>query len=443
MKHNVRVTITNSHSNNRGDEAAQRSLVRMLRRVAPDAELTVLTAWPAGLDLGEGVRVRRTFAAIDRAFPFFHLPFILAWMLLRRGGVSMRWLARLYPAVGAMEELARADVVISAPGGPYIGDLYRRHEIGEHLLHLFIARWFGKPVMIYGPSMGPFRIRRRNALRRWILRRVQIITLRDPISAAYLDELRIAGPVVEVAADSAFQCPVEVDPARVDRILAEMNLLDPDDPRPLVGFTPAGARWNFKQDRAAATRQDQYIRIMAEALDRMVESYDCRVIIFPQLYGRNSDLPLIESIAACCRRREHLRILPASLDSDVQQAVMQRLEIMVGNRYHSVVFALKARVPTVCIAYEHKSVGVMNEAGLGDYVLDVTTMSRDELVATIDRLWRQRDAVRRAMDPAVRRLEEKALRNAHAVRALLDAMSGGDLSPVTIRRHMAGGGKTP
>ena len=66
------------------------------------------------------------------------------------------------------------------------------------------------------------------------------------------------------------------------------------------------------------------------------------------------------------------------------------------------------------------------------------TMSRDELVATIDRLWRQRDAVRREMDPAVRRLEEKALRNSHAVRALLDAMGGGDLSPATIRRRLAG-----
>ena len=158
----INILLTNSHANNRGDEAAQRSMIDTLGEMIPDAQFTVLTVWPPGMDLQEGVEILRTFSAVDRIPPFFHLPFIILWVVLRLLGIKLPFLGRKFELCKALEKLVEADIVISCPGGPYFGDLYRSHEIGEHLLHIFLARIFKKPVMIYGMSMGPFRIWWRN-----------------------------------------------------------------------------------------------------------------------------------------------------------------------------------------------------------------------------------------------------------------------------------------
>ncbi|GAG45136.1 unnamed protein product, partial [marine sediment metagenome] len=58
----VNIVITNSHSDNRGDEAAQRAMINTLGKLIPNSKLTVVTASPCGLDLQEGVDVFK-FAA--------------------------------------------------------------------------------------------------------------------------------------------------------------------------------------------------------------------------------------------------------------------------------------------------------------------------------------------------------------------------------------------
>ena len=298
----VHIVITNSHGDNRGDEAAQRSMVRTLAEMIPQARFTILTNSPQGLSMPEGVEVRPTFAAWGRRFPFFPLPMILLWLGLRKLGLKLSWLNR-FALFGSLDSIAGADLVLSAPGGPYIGEIYRGHELSEHLLHLWIAEKLGRPVMIYGPSMGPFTTGR-NRIRRRLLEAVPVITLRDPISRQYLDELKVTGPLVYVAADSAFQDSITIDAKRLEQILVSEEIFDPANPHiPLIGITPAGARWNFRNAADPRAKQAEYVALMARTVDHLVESYGCRVVFFPQLYGRSSDLPLIQSIVDKSRYR--------------------------------------------------------------------------------------------------------------------------------------------
>ena len=178
----IRIVITNSHADNRGDEAAQRSLIYSLKVLIPNAKFTVLTVSPDGLQLQENVHVLRTFSTSKKLFPF-----IMLWSVFRLLGIRLPTFNRKREMFEALEEMANADIVISAPGGPYFGELYASHEIQEHLFHILLAKLFRKRVMIYAPSMGPFESQRRNIIRKYILNKVEIITLRDPISKKYLD----------------------------------------------------------------------------------------------------------------------------------------------------------------------------------------------------------------------------------------------------------------
>lgn len=420
-KQTVHIVITNSHGDNRGDEAAQRSMVRALAEMIPQAHFTILTNSPKGLSMPDGVEVQRTFAAWNRRFPFFPLPMILLWLALRKLGLSLLWLNRV-ALFGSLDSIARADLVLSAPGGPYIGEIYRGHELSEHLLHLWIAQKLGKTVMIYGPSMGPFTTGR-NRIRRRLLDAVSVITLRDPISRQYLDELKIANPLVYVAADSAFQDSIAIAPKRLEEILVSEGILDPADrDRPLIGITPAGARWNYCNAAEPKIKQAEYVALMARTVDHLVETYGCRVVFFPQLYGRSSDLPLIQSIVEKTRYQDQIRILSNHYDSDIQQAVMSRMDLMIANRYHSAIFAIKQAVPVVCIAYEHKAKGVMRQAGVEDCLIDIGELSFERLVDMVRRVWDGRSGICQRLRATLPALRQSARISSLAALALYDCL---------------------
>jgi len=428
------IVVTNSHSNNRGDEAAQRSMIDILGQMLPGDRFTVLTVWPAGMQLKEETEVLRTFSSMNRSFPFFHLPFIIVWVILRLVGIRWSFLNRKFQLFKALKRFVEADFVISSPGGPYFGDLYRSHEIGEHLLHILVAKLFRKPVMIYGMSMGPFRRHWRNIIRRYLLNKVEVITLRDPISREYLEDLKLTKPVVVVTADSAFQSKVGIGKARLAEVMAEQ--IGDCRGRPLVGITPTGARWNFPGVDDVGQVMADYERTIGAAIDHVVEKYNAIVVFFPQLYGRSSDMGLIESIIEQTQSRESIRVLSNKLDSDIQQAVISQMDLMIGNRYHSVIFALKSFVPTVCIAYEHKSAAVMQEVGMAECLIDIKYLSSDSLIQIIDATWSHREEIRARLKPGVEKLKNLSRINSLVAESLIKMLKAGDIRKDELARQI-------
>jgi colanic acid/amylovoran biosynthesis protein len=66
------------------------------------------------------------------------------------------------------------------------------------------------------------------------------------------------------------------------------------------------------------------------------------------------------------------------------------LDLLVGTRFHSVIFAMTASVPVLAIEYEHKTSGIMKDLGLDEWVHDITTVDGDTLTAALRRLFARR-----------------------------------------------------
>src|SRR5690606_21363930 len=123
------VLVLNQHGNNRGDEAAFRAMVAGIREQAPrEVRFTVLhqgdsKSWE---HIPEDIR----FISLVPQ-PLEALRILLFAITLRLGP---RWEGLLGGWGSAVvRAYSRADMAISAPGGPYFGDPYARHE----LLHWF------------------------------------------------------------------------------------------------------------------------------------------------------------------------------------------------------------------------------------------------------------------------------------------------------------------
>ncbi len=421
----VNIVITNSHSDNRGDEAAQRAMISTLGKLMPSAKFTVVTAAPRGLDLQEGVDIFK-FTTFSRQFPFVSLPFVFLWLFFKLLGIE---LSSFFPKFGVFKALkgtSDADIIISAPGGPYFGDIYKAHEISGHLLNIFLAKLFKKSVIIYGPSMGPFKIRWRNVLRRYLLNKVEIITLRDPVSGGYLSDLNLTKPVVYVTADSAFQDGINIDGAKIDDIMASEGLIEAaghgKGRKALIGITPAGIHCNYRDCAEPEKEQGRYNELVARAIDYMIEKFDATVVFVPQLYGRSNDRPLIERIIELVGAKNSVRVLSKKWNSEIQQAIISRMDMVVGNRYHSVIFALKSAVPTVCIAYEHKSVGVMKAVGMEKYLIDIKELTYEELVDKIEQVWDKRRDIKELLGPQVEIQRNRSFMNSVLTKALVNCI---------------------
>ena len=85
-----------------------------------------------------------------------------------------------------VNEIKDSDIVVHAPGGPSIGDLYYDDEPSYlSIFDLIIS--MNKKYMFYAPSMGPFKVEKRNKWRKKILCKATAIVVRDPISYSYVN----------------------------------------------------------------------------------------------------------------------------------------------------------------------------------------------------------------------------------------------------------------
>jgi colanic acid/amylovoran biosynthesis protein len=70
---------------------------------------------------------------------------------------------------------------------------------------------------------------------------------------------------------------------------------------------------------------------------------------------------------------------------------MQKLysyyDLLVGTRFHSVIFALNEKTPSIAIAYGgNKSYGIMNDIGVPEYVMGIDSVASQRLNALVEKL---------------------------------------------------------
>ena len=68
------------------------------------------------------------------------------------------------------------------------------------------------------------------------------------------------------------------------------------------------------------------------------------------------------------------------------KALISNFDGFLGTRMHSNIFATSVGVPTVAIAYEKKTNGIMHMLDLNDYVVEINNISSDELIFKINKI---------------------------------------------------------
>ena len=307
----------------------------------------------------------------------------------------------------------RTDLVVSAPGGPYFGDIYANHEI-VHWWYVLLGRLFRKPVYLYATSAGPFRNRLLNPVRKIMYRKFARIVVREDFSAQYVCDLLGPGSQVEVTADSAIQ--VSLTAYSRDRyFVGERATL-------AHKFLVAVSLNNYSYPGAAdpeALRQN-YNKVMTELLIYLAEQRDCHFLFLPQLYGRvHDDAPFLREMGDRLPAGVSWEIVDPRADSDMQRRFFAMCDLHLASRYHPAIFGNTGLVPGLCIYYEHKALGFMQQLGLERYAVDIRQLEIAQLRGVIDELLQNRDEIVQHLERSVPQLRQHARRTTELAVGLL------------------------
>lgn len=367
-KDRLNILVLHAHWYNRGDEAAIRAMVDSLNDRLPVTHMAMM------LMTKPGARYPDENVEIINAYPGgSKLNYLDAFFtVMTYGKFSLTDNGKKFLAA-----INDADLVIHAPGGPSIGDMYGG-KLGDlpYLYRLFIAKIIKKKSLVfYAPSMGPFNNRRLNWLRKLVLKNADRIVLRENVSARYLrDQLGIGS---YVTADSALQN--EIPDSYLDCRPDLAPLLNQLCSGKYIGMVITDLKWHpvYQHDDKLAEKILADFQSLAEFL---VEE-DYNILLIPQLFEEANDYDLLERLAAI--GRGNIFILSPDADSYIQQIIISKLFCVITVRYHPVIFAVKAGVPVISVYYEHKTKGFLEMAGIPEFGVDVRDVSVPKLISLI------------------------------------------------------------
>lgn len=352
----MKILMVNQPINNRGDEAAHRSFVRSLNARFPEAQITI-----AFLGVSEGSMNQMVVPSPSNRYISVQVQArstpVAKWAL-RKGLAGL--IARVHPTHRRMLELIRdADLVVCAPGGICMGGF----QNWPHLHWLELARGLGKKVAYYSRSFGPFpdqtslnRDFKRISIR--LLKSFDFLSIRDRKTMGLADSL---GLPYEKSIDSAF---LDTPDANLSSELA--SKIGEGD---YIVFVPNELTWHVDYRHLDKEYLDRlYLGIMTMIKQTMPNS---RIVMLPQIYNGNpGDVAYFAKLKALSGD-DSVVVLPDSIGSDIQQAIIAKSKMVIGARYHSVVFAINNAVPFVSLSYEHKMSGLLQILGKDAHQYDM------------------------------------------------------------------------
>lgn len=360
----MNILVINQPLNNRGDESAHKGLIRAIVNNIPEAYITVLFDYN-----DERCRdsVRQFSVQSDR------VRYVCFDSKIGRGRsfvgtkalqYNLPWLTNLHPGiVQYMLFFKNADYVVCAPGGMCMGGFMN----WKHLLQLYYAKWCNKPIAYYGRSFGPFSEETKEKalfkkLSINILKYFSYISIRDKKTERIADSLGIKNYVSVV--DSAFLDSPKVEiPLEIKNQIGDKYFV----------FVPNLLIWHPSY-RGKLSKED-IVKFYCDVIEVLFSKYpSCKAVMLPQTFNygnfEGDDIHLFREIAAA-KNDSRIVVVEDKFSSDIQQSIIVDAQLMVGSRYHSIVFALNNSTPFIALSYEHKISGLLESIGKTDCMIDI------------------------------------------------------------------------
>jgi polysaccharide pyruvyl transferase CsaB len=284
---------------NAGDEAILKAILSQLKEIDPD-----MPFWVMSRNKKETSLVCKT-----RSFYIFNI-------------------------FAFFSSLRKAKIFING-GGSLIQDVTSSRSLYFYLFTLKAAKWFGCRIIMYGCGIGPIKLKRNRRIAAKVLNdTAEIITLRDSISYKVLKEMKVEKPEIILSADPTINCK------KASKAEVEATFISEGVPPEIRKIGLCLRNWH-------SFNKPEYV---AEAADYAYETYGLVPVFLPielpkDLSAADKVITHLKSPYYVCSKRHSVEELIGMLGS---------MELVVGMRLHSIIFATAGGAPTIGISYDIK-----------------------------------------------------------------------------------------
>lgn len=386
----MRILIVNAHSCcNLGDAAILLTMIDSLSKQFPSAQFTVVSDTPEKDFLFYndikivGIKYPwETKKGLSRRLSkaVFSIKFWLHILLMSKINKYSGFSFLQKDAAEVIKLIHNSEMIISCGGG-YINSL---GKLFARLSLLMCAVYYKKPVVMYSQSVSDLSNKFDKFLVRKTLNSVDLFIARELITFNYLKQLGVHEKRITLHADSAFLLP-QTDLTFLKEIsLSSLCCSD------AVGLTVT--RWAFPGANNPEILIDNYQKCIREFASYITNQLGLKLIVFPQVTGpsKYSDDRLFAEEIFGTLENKNITLLKHEYEPVQLKSMIAQVSVFVGTRMHSNIFALGANVPTLAIAYQDKTKGIMDMLDLGEWVIPIETISKDELISMFLDLWDSR-----------------------------------------------------
>ena len=313
---------------NAGDEAILKAILTQLRDIDQDMPFWVMSRNPEQTKKKE----------IVRSFFIFNVPAFL-------------------------KSLRKAKLFVNG-GGSLIQDITSSRSLYFYLFTLWAAKWCGCKIVMYGCGIGPISGKRNRKIAGRVLNQTaDIITLRDSVSLELLSAIGVTKPEIILAADPTVNLE-HADAAGIKRAFAREGI--PAE-APKIGFC------------LRAWETFTHPEHVAKAAEYAYEKYGLTPVFLP--IEMPKDTAVGERISSMlsvpnfvCKKQHPVGDLIGMLGS---------MDLVLGMRLHSLIFATAGGAPVVGISYDVKVDSFIKDIG-STACVPLSSLSAEALCAQID-----------------------------------------------------------
>lgn len=290
-----------------------------------------------------------------------------------------------------MHHMNNAEMLISG-GGTLIQDRTSTKSLWYYLAVISLAIKKHLKVMLYSNGIGP--LEKANNIRktRKILKKADLITLRDEHSLETLKQIGVENDKVIVTADPALELNIG-DEARGRQILDKLGV--PKD-RKLLGVSIR--RWK--------TNDPEFEDNIAWVCDYAYETYGYHTVLLPMQASR--DTAVLQNVR---RNMKHeATLVDRRCDVADMMSVMKCFDMCIGMRLHTLIYAVINAIPLIGLVYDPKISSFMEYTNQTRYI-GIEDASAEKIIDILDECVANYDDIKKTLEENYKILNEKARLN--------------------------------
>ena len=394
-----KIVITNAYTwYNKGDAGILLGVVEALKKIYDnDISVKVLSFTPDEdkKRYCEDDKIENVYSNILNPFPYKHtkvgkliaiiklfVKMIYIYLLTK---ISMN---KAIQKNETLKVLFESDIIVVCGGG-FLGG--KKYDSLIHVFQIYINTLFKKPVIIMGTSIEPMKNGIIKKYTNKVLKKVDYIYAREKITYEYLSSFLDKSKYTLIP-DLAFM--IEDKQASIKE----------------QKFGITVRKWNFPNSDNKKEAMEKYIKSVADMIDYIYDKYKVKFVFVPQVIVKNgNDADIAKIIKQRLNKKEALQIVEKDLSPVEIKTLISSFEIFVGTRMHSNIFATSMNVPTVAIAYEKKTNGIMEMLNLNDYVINIEDITSENLIDKVELAIKNKEEIKENLKIKIQEIRKKIL----------------------------------